>query len=108
MTSQIPEPLSRLSAWLFRRTIAKPAWLQHQYQWRLDSGQSLAIVAFLLRFLLPGDGFRLPGDDSYRRSLGSLTEDPRAVRRNRAVLFNASGRADKACEACTNPHPKRL
>ena len=32
VTSQVPGPFSQLPAWLHRRKIAKPGWLQHQYK----------------------------------------------------------------------------
>src|SRR6516164_11756712 len=43
-TSQVPGPLSQLPAWLHRRKIAKPRWLQHQLGQR--SGRTLAGLAF--------------------------------------------------------------
>ena len=40
-TSQVREPLSRLSALLPRRKIAKLRWLQHQHKSRPESGASV-------------------------------------------------------------------
>src|SRR5215831_9698398 len=59
-TSQVPEPLPRLSAWVLRRKIAKPGWLQHRYKSPPDSGRYLlASLAFSSRFLLLGDDHKL-------------------------------------------------
>src|SRR6516225_3782435 len=40
-TSQVREPLPRLSAWVFPRKIARPRWLQHRYKSRADTGRNL-------------------------------------------------------------------
>src|SRR5262249_7358064 len=60
-TSQVPELLPRLSAWVSRRKIAKPGWLQHRYKARPDSRRNLlASLAFSSRFLLLGGDHKQP------------------------------------------------
>src|SRR5262249_8467153 len=86
-TSQVPELLPRLSAWVPRRKIAKPGWLQHRYKSPPDSGRSLLVrLAFSSRFLLQGDDHELPFFPKSRRrgDEGSLKErhpTPRAFAR---------------------------
>src|SRR6516225_3891391 len=67
-TSQVPEPLRRLSAWLLRRKFAKPGRRQNRYKSRRDGGRSLlASLAFSSRFLLLGDDHKLPFVPKSRR-----------------------------------------
>src|SRR6516164_1657255 len=67
-TSQVAEPLPRLSAWVPRRKIAKPGWLQHRYKSRLGIGRNLlASLPFSSRFLLLGDDPKLPFVPKSRR-----------------------------------------
>src|SRR3974390_2619821 len=61
-TTQVPGPLLRLSAWLPRRKIAKPRWLQLQYKLRPSNGptlETLASVAPSFGFLLLRGGHEL-------------------------------------------------
>jgi hypothetical protein len=39
VASQVPERSPRLFAWVSRRKIAKPEWLQHRYKSRPESGR---------------------------------------------------------------------
>ena len=77
-TSQVREPLRRLSAWVFPRKIARPRWLQHRYKSRADTGRNLlASLAFSSRFLLLGDDHKLPFVPKSRRRADEVSPKER-------------------------------